>query len=279
MSITLNLAFLSDSRTNHQPYKLFCIYVDHCPRRINMDNSFFNMEGEDSISGDSDFLNLSGTSKRRGSDFSFNGDTSLFSGDGDQSPPMFMTPGPPINQTPAKKKKIEEMMTPAETSFSSNSSAPGDESQLFRTAIQTPAKKMDSSFSSSAPTPKMAGKAERKITTVTTPTEGTKNPVPVEPMKEMEKQQLFSAPATPPAPERKESPSTMKEMMESHMKEMMFSLRNLESHQVKGGDQLLARAAAVQEEVLAYKEELDRVSEDYRNKFTLAATFLNPASK
>ena len=49
--------------------------------------------------------------------------------------------------TPAKRKKIEEKMTLAETSSSPIYSAPGDKSQLFRDAIQTPTKNMISSFS------------------------------------------------------------------------------------------------------------------------------------
>ena len=269
-----------------------------------MDNSFFKLDEDDSVDADNSFLNLSGTSRRGGSDFSFyDGDTSLFSGEESPSP-LFMTPGPPASQTPAKRKKTEEKKTPAETSFSPimtpgppasqasakrkkieekmtpsasetsfspNSSAPGDESQLFPDAIQTPAKKINSSFSSSAPTPR----------------------IQVETMKEMEQQPLFTditapaTPTTPPAPERKEMkemkdgqdkkiPPNLKEMMEAKMKDMLDSLMDLESFQVQGGNQLLAKADSVEEEVSTYKEELANIKESYQNRINLAASFLNP---
>ena len=263
-----------------------------------MDNSFFKLDGDDSVADDADssFLNLSGS--RAGSDFSFyEGDTSLFSGE-QSPPPLFMTPGPPASQTPAKRKKteekktpaetsgppasqasakrkkIEEKMTPTETSFSTISSAPGDESQLFGDAIQTPTK--NSSFSSSAPTPR----------------------IQVETMKEMEKEQLVTdipapaTPTTPPGPEMKENkekemmdgqakevPPNLKLLLESKMKGMLDSLMALEAFQVQGGDQLLAKASSVQEEVSAYKEELANVKESYQKRINLAASFINPGSK
>ena len=222
-----------------------------------MDNSFFKLDEDDSIAVDADtsFLNLSGTPSRAGSDFSFYGDTSLFSGDQSPPSPLFKTP-----VTPAKRKKIEEKMNPAETSFSPSAIAPGDESQLFHTAIKTPAKKMNSSFSSSAPTPKTQ----------------------VNPMKETD----IPAPATTPDPKRKEMmddqdkeiPSNLKETMEAQMKGLLDSLKVLEDYQVQGGDQLLAKADAMQEDVSAYKEELANVKEDYMGKINLASSFLNPGS-
>ena len=112
----------------------------------------------------------------------------------------------------------------------------------------------------------------------------------------MKEQQLFSdipAPASPEAPERKEaSPnmmqaemketeaeggsSNLKEMMEAEMKKMLTSLVSLQSHQEKGGDHLLANAAALQEEVSAYKEKLANIKEDYRARANLALSCFAP---
>ena len=225
-----------------------------------------------------------------------------FNFSGDPSPPsqLFGTPT-------KKKKKPEGCRTPgpaaatatAEDLFNPIYSAPDDDSALFLTPRGPAAKKMKSSFSSRAPTPKMrssalAGKEERKAATTTT-REGSaqKKPVEVEPVKE---QQLFSdipAPASPEAPERKEaSPnmmkaemketeaeggsSNLKEMMEAEMKKMMTSLVSLQSHQEKGGEQLLANAAALQEEVSVYKEKLAGIKEDYLDRVNLALTCLTP---
>ena len=211
-----------------------------------------------------------------------------FNFSGDPSPPsqLFGTPT-------KKKKKPEGCRTPgpaaatAEDLFNPIYSAPDDDSALFLTPRGPAAKKMKSSFSSSAPTPKirssaLAGKEERKAATTTT-REGSaqKKPVEVEPRKE---QQLFSnipAPASPAAPERKETKaeegsSNLKEMMEAEMKKMMTSLVSLQSHQEKGGEQLLANAAALQEEVSAYKEKLAGIKEDYLDRVNLALTCLTP---
>ena len=213
-----------------------------------------------------------------------------FNFSGDPSPPsqLFGTPT-------KKKKKPEGCRTPgpaaatAEDLFNPIYSAPDDDSALFLTPRGPAAKKMKSSFSSSAPTPKMrfaalAGKEERKAAATTTTTrEGSaqKKPVEVEPGKE---QQLFSdipAPASPAAPERKETKAeegspNLKEMMEAEMKKMMGSLMALQSHQEEGGDHLLANAAALQEEVSAYKEKLAGIKEDYLDRVNLALTCLTP---
>ena len=209
-----------------------------------------------------------------GADASF-----TFGGDGDQSPPE--SPSTLFGTPPKKKKKMEGFLTPApgKDLFSS------DESALFYTPAG-PAAAKRSSFSSSAPTPQMrssaqAGKAERK----TTSEEGSaqKKPVEVEPRKE---QQLFSdipAPASPAAPERKETKAeakegspNLKEMMEAEMKKMMGSLLALQSHQVKGGAHLLAKTASLQEEVSAYKEKLANIKEDYRARANLALSCFSP---
>ena len=75
-----------------------------------------------------------------------------FNFSGDPSPPsqLFGTPT-------KKKKKLEECRTPAaaEDLFNPIYSAPDDDSALFLTPRGPAAKKMKSSFSSSAPTPKM----------------------------------------------------------------------------------------------------------------------------
>ena len=47
-----------------------------------------------------------------------------------------------------------------------------------------------------------------------------------------------------------------KEMMEAQRKKLQDSLEALQSLQEQGGDQLLAKAAAVQDEVASYKEKL-----------------------
>ena len=95
------------------------------------------------------------------------------------------------------------------------------------------------------------------------------------------KQEHFSdlpAPATPLAVQGKERmdvlvkevPNNMKEMMEAQMKDFMASLVALESFQMKAGEQLLAKAAAVQEEVSLYKAKLAKIEEDYQDRVNQA---------
>ena len=319
-----------------------------------MDNSFFNLD--DSTVSDASFLNLSGTSRRGGSNFSFYEDSSLFSGDQTSSPlfkspgspasqtqakrmkldekvpdtlfpsisssshdldqsPLFMSPGSAASQTPAKKKK-EEKMALTETSFSSSSGAPGDQSPspLFMTpagpaVAQTPAKKMNTSFSSTAPTPKMRRRSE---ITIDTEGSGDKKSLQVETMKVAEKQKFTDVPAQvpPPAPERKEItpnidqkeaqpkepspkmkekmemevdqvqtkevPLTIKQMMEAQMKEIIAAVEALESHQENGSAQLLTKTAAIQKLVSTYKEKLTNIKQDYLDRLNLALSILEP---
>ena len=77
----------------------------------------------------------------------------------------------------------------------------------------------------------------------------------------------------------KEIPPNLKEMMEAQMKGLLDSLMVLETFQVQGEDQLLAKADSVQEEVSTYKEELANIKETYQSRINLAASFLNPGSK
>ena len=56
----------------------------------------------------------------------------------------------------------------------------------------------------------------------------------------------------------------MKEMLEAQMKEMMGTLLSLQSHQEEGGNLLLTKAAALQEEVSIYQEKLSNMKEDYK---------------
>ena len=73
--------------------------------------------------------------------------------------------------------------------------------------------------------------------------------------------------------EMESSPSlSMLGMMETQLKELKASLMALESHQVEGGNQLLARAADVKEEVIAYQDHLEDVKEQYRERITYAAS-------
>ena len=216
-----------------------------------------------------------------------------FNFSGDPSPPsqLFGTPT-------KKKKKPEGCRTPgpaaatatAEDLFNPIYSAPDDDSALFLTPRGPAAKKMKSSFSSSAPTPKMrfaalAGKEERKAATTTT-REGSaqKKPVEVEPRKE---EQLFSdipAPASPAAPERKETKAeegspNLKEMIEVEMKGLMGKVMALETHQEQGGANLLAKAAALQKEVSAYKEKLANTKEEYRDRVNRALSCFSTTTK
>ena len=264
-----------------------------------MENSFFNMD--DSIDSENSFLNIPGTPGRAGSDFSYYGDndTSLFS-QGDQSPPPFpMTPGPSASQSSVKRKNPEEKMTPGEMmSPSPVFLTPGQvkkKKKLEEKRTPETALPVSSSFSSTATTPRMKApaianfsKAERKDVVTTTTKDGiTKKPAQVEPVKE--KRQIFATPATPPSPE-KESLTTMREMesspslsmlgmMETQLKELKASLMALESHQVEGGNQLLARAADVKEEVTAYQDHLEDVKEQYRERLAFAASYIDRSPK
>ena len=293
----------SQKRTVHQvPPTSYQNHVDQIiskttKKNLIMEKSFFNMD--DSIDSENSFLNIPGTPGRAGSDFSYYGDndTSLFS-QGDQSPPPFpMTPGPSASQSSVKRKNPEEKMTPGEMM---------PPSPVFLTPGQVKKKKkleekrtpetalpVSSSFSSTATTPRMKApaianfsKAERKDVVTTTTKDGiTKKPVQVEPVQE--NQQIFAAPATPPTPEKKESLTTMKEedrpkeispslsmlgMMETQLKELKASLLALESHQVEGGNRLLARAADIKEEVTTYQDHLEDVKEHYRERIAYAAS-------
>ena len=165
-----------------------------------MDKSFLNMAMDESMDSEASFLNLSGSPRRRGANFSFYEDSSLFSGD-QSPPPLFKTPLPPAETSGYKK-----------------------------------------------------------------------------PMKETEKQQkMFSnnpCLVTPPAPERKDpnqkESHTMKQLMENQMKEILESVEALETHQEKGGAQLLAKSAAVRQEVSDYKEELNEIKKEYLARLDLA---------
>ena len=272
----------SQKRTVHQvPPTSYQNHVDQIiskttKKNLIMEKSFFNMD--DSIDSENSFLNIPGTPGRAGSDFSYYGDndTSLFS-QGDQSPPPFpMTPGPSASQSSVKRKNPEEKMTPGEMM---------PPSPVFLTPGPVKKKKLEEKRT---PATASFSKAERKdVTTTTTTMDGTtKKSVQVEPIKE--KQQIFSAPTTPPTPEKKESLTTMKEkedrpkeispslsmlgMMETQLKELKASLLALESHQVEGGNRLLARAADIKEEVTTYQDHLEDVKEHYRERISYAAS-------
>ena len=221
----------------------------------------------------------------RGGDDDFFEDSSIFS----QSPHIFMTPGTGVSQPPGKRK-----MTPStEEALLFKSPEPGEkkkkvESPLFDVpgpaAYTTPLGK----FSTTAPTPMMrsstpAGfsKSERKISTTK---EGSGHGKPVEAGRDQ--QQI----TPPPAERRKEVPNklmevqaqevppplNLKELMESEMKKLRDCLVSLQSQQEQGGNQLLAQASAVQDEVSAYKEELSHKMEAMREHVNLALLNLLP---
>ena len=174
-----------------------------------------------------------------------------------------------------KKKKHSEVRTPA---------ARAPESPLFAVPgpadIKTPLplNKFSSSFSTEAPTPMMrsstpaiTNKSEKKIST-TKEGSGSGKPGEVEVRMEQQLFTEFPPAATPPAAKRKEEASikqmnvqaqevappslNFKEKMEAQRKKLQDSLESLQSLQEQGGDQLLAKAAAVQDEVASYKEKL-----------------------
>ena len=149
-----------------------------------------------------------------------------------------MIPGP----WPPKRRKLEEKMTPA------------DDRSLYSTSTST----STSLIPGSTAKVKSPGRARKA-----------------------RKQEHFSdlpAPATPLAVQSKERmdvlvkevPNNMKEMMEAQMKDFMASLVALESFQMKAGEQLLAKAAAVQEEVSLYKAKLAKIEEDYQDRVNQA---------
>ena len=194
-----------------------------------MDKSFLNMGRilpmDESIDSEASFLNLSGSPRRRGTDFSFYEDSSLFGGD-QSPPPLFKT-----------------RLPPAETSF------------LGRRSENTS-------------TNQESGSGDRK------------------PMEETEKHQkkLTNPPAIPEAPERNDPNQmevqaeggslSMKQIMEAQMKDILEAVEALESHQDNGGAQLLAEAAAISEDVRAYKEKLQKIKEDYQAQLELASNIL-----
>lgn len=292
-----------------------------------MDSTFMNMD--DTVDS---FLDLPGTPRSTGSDVSFFEDGNMFSGDsspclftspgmaasqapGKRKKPeekmtpshddsqLFMSPGPVATPTPAKKKKKkqqhEEKMTPGagETSFFSISSAPDD---LFlapeSAATETPAKENNSSFSSTAPTPKMRSSAparpDKKTITIEERS-GQEKPSEVGPRKKKQMVSNIPVAATPTAAERKddppnekqmedqvkEVPTNIKELIDSQMKKILDSMLSLQSLQVEGGEQLLAKVAAVREEVTAYEEKLTNLKEQYKDRANLALKYLYPTSK
>ena len=231
-----------------------------------MEKSFFNTDDyEDS------FLNVP---IPVGSDISFLEDSSMFngSGDGEQSQDLYMTPRTDASQAPDKRKKPEEKITPS-----------SDESQMFMSpspwVSQTPAKKM-----------KKQAQEEEK-TTSTTPTPVMKSPDPAD----LSEQKIStieegSATTSPPAAQRKddqvnkkkteaeakEVPPKLMEIMEKEMKNLKESLMALQAHQSEGGDQLLAQAAAIQEEVSTYEQHLTHIKERYKERVNLALSCITP---
>ena len=223
----------------------------------------------------------------RGGDDDFFEDRSIFS----QSPNLFMTPGTGVSQPPGKR----EMTPSTEEALLFKSPEPGEkkkkvESPLFDVpgpaAYTTPLGK----FSTTAPTPMMrsstpAGfsKSERKISTTK---EGSGHGKPVEVEAGRDQQQI----TPPPAERRKEAPNklmevqaqevppplNLKELMESEMMKLRDCLVSLQSQQEQGGNQLLAQASAVQDEVSAYMEELSHKMEAMREHVNVALLNLLP---
>ena len=93
-------------------------------------------------------------------------------------------------------------------------------------------------------------------------------PVEVEPVKETEKLELY--PDEMMEVQAEKGPPNLKEMIEVEMKGLMGKVMALETHQEQGGAQLLAKAAALQKEVSAYKEKLANTKEEYRDRVNRA---------
>ena len=203
-----------------------------------------------------------------GGDDDFFEDGSIFS----QSPNLFMTPGTGVSQPPGKRK-----MTPStEESLLFKSPEPGETTPLGKFSTTAPTPMMRSS------TPAGFSKSERKISTTK---EGSGHGKPVEVEAGRDQQQI----TPPPAKRREEVPKkvevqaqkvpptlNLKELMESEMKKLRDCLVSLQSQQEQGGNQLLAQATAVQDEVSAYKEELSHKMEAMREHVNLALLNLLP---
>ena len=107
-------------------------------------------------------------------------------------------------------------------------------------------------------------------------------PLEVEPMKGTEKQELFTdipIPGEMMEVQAEDVSPNLKDGFEAEMKVMIGKVLALESQQKEGGDHLLAKAAALQEKVSAYKEKLANTKEVYREWVNHALSCFSTTTK